>query len=88
GRYTIQTVRFIGNAALSSGGGLFLENCDALQGTGVVFESNSAEIGGAMYIAASGNTESEFSACVFARNKATDGGAIFVITGARVIFTS
>lgn len=72
-----RTIEFTHNTATMFGGAMFHENSSHLQVTGASFQSNEAEFGGAVFIDYFSNTESDFKACVFEGNKATDGGAVY-----------
>ena len=51
--------------------------------------SNKAWLGGAVYIAAVDDKQTEFRECVFESNAAADGGAVYLYTGPGVdIFTA
>ncbi|CAN0368846.1 unnamed protein product, partial [Laminaria digitata] len=77
-------IRFIGNAAVGLGGAMHIEDTHQLECTGVAFEQNSAQVGGALFVVSTGVTLTQFSACVFERNEAPDGGAVYLETGSGV----
>ncbi|CAM9686166.1 unnamed protein product, partial [Laminaria digitata] len=82
-------IRFIGNAAGGLGGAMHVVDTLELECTGVAFELNKAQVGGAIFVVATGVTLTQFSACVFERNEAPDGGAVYLETGSGVdTFTS
>ncbi|CAM9517492.1 unnamed protein product, partial [Laminaria digitata] len=77
-------IRFIGNAAVGLGGAMHIENTHQLECTGVTFELNSAQLGGAIYVVSTGVTLTQFNACVFEQNEAPEGGAMYLATGSGV----
>ncbi|CAM9637001.1 unnamed protein product, partial [Laminaria digitata] len=54
----------------------------------VLFKSNEASLGGAVYVLALLEKQTSFSGCVFEGNRAEDGGAVYFYTGPGIdIFT-
>lgn len=61
---------------------------DLLDISDVMYKSNEASLGGAVYIVGVEDRQTTFSSCVFENNKAADGGAVYLYTGPGVdIFT-
>lgn len=58
-----------------------LEESDKVQVRGVMFRSNGASLGGAVYISNAGDRHTLFSECVLEGNTAEDGGAVYLYTG-------
>ena len=54
---------------------------DLVDISNVMFMSNKASAGGAVYIAAVDDKQTKFSKCLFERNAAEDGGAVYLNTG-------
>lgn len=85
----IWSVRFIGNSALALGGAMELDEPKLLQVSGATFDSNSAPLGGAVYVVSVYDRQTNFDNCVFEGNEAEDGGAFYLYTGSGVdIFTA
>lgn len=77
----IGSATFIENTADSQGGAMYTVGADLLHFSGARFESNEAEFGGAIYVASTGDEQTEFTDCNFHGNEATDGGAVYLYTG-------
>lgn len=60
---------------------MHLTKCDQVQVSDVMFKSNEASLGGAVYILAVDNKQTIFSKCVLEGNTAEDGGAVYSNTG-------
>lgn len=75
------SVVFLDNSADGLGGAMFIQRANLLQVSNVVFQSNQAALGGAVYISAVEEKQTSFRACVFKHNKAGDGGAVYLYTG-------
>ena len=58
-----------------------IDEADVLDISNVMFMSNKASAGGAVYIAAVDDKQTKFSKCLFERNAAEDGGAVYLNTG-------
>lgn len=83
------TVAFVDNYAGGLGGAMFIEVAALLDVGDVLFKSNEASLGGAVYVLAVEDKHSRFSRCLFESNKAADGGAVYLYTGPGVdIFTA
>lgn len=66
-----------------------IEMCDQVQVSHVLFKSNKASLGGAVYIVAEDDKQTSFSDCVLEGNTAADGGAVYLNTGPGVdVFTA
>ena len=75
GRSTI----FTGNAAQSQGGAIFFDEPNEVNVSDVVFTSNTADCGGAIYMASPAySSVREYRNCMFEDNTATNGGAIYL----------
>lgn len=55
--------------------------CDHVQVSGVMFKSNGALLGGAVFTLAEDDKQTQFSECVLEGNTAADGGAVYLSTG-------
>ena len=75
---------FIGNSAISGGGAIWSMGPYIFQVSKAIFQSNGAELGGAIYVGSTNGIETEFSGCTFEGNEATDGGAVYLYTGTGV----
>ena len=75
------SVAFVGNYADGLGGAIYVEMADLLEVSDVIFRSNKASLGGAVYIAAEEDRHTIFCKCVFDSNEAADGGAVYLNTG-------
>ncbi|CAN0450815.1 unnamed protein product, partial [Scytosiphon promiscuus] len=83
------SIRFVNNSAGGLGGAILFEMCIQIQVSDVLFKSNQASLGGAVYILAEDDKETIFSDCVLEGNTAEDGGAVYLNTGPGVdIFTA
>lgn len=83
------SVAFIDNTAIEFGGAMRLFGSNTVQVSGVSFIANSAELGGAVYIALMNEKYTEFTASNFDGNRAADGGAVYLYTGTGVdVFSS
>ena len=59
-----------------------IDQAGLLEVSKVMFMSNKASLGGAVYVAAiEDEKQTIFSECVFERNEAADGGALYLYTG-------
>ena len=64
------------------------DDADLVDISNVMFMSNEASLGGAVYIAAVDDKQTKFGKCFFESNAAADGGAVYLNTGPGVdIFT-
>lgn len=81
-------VAFIENVATKGGGAIYLGGNILMQAGHATYRSNTAEFGGAIYVALAVDKLTEFSTCLFEGNQATDGGAVYLYTGTGLdIFT-
>lgn len=60
---------------------MFIQRADIVQISRVMFKSNEAALGGAIFATAVENHFTLFSECVFEGNRAADGGAVYLNTG-------
>lgn len=60
---------------------MFIQKADIVQVNHVMFQSNEAPIGGAVFIVAVEDKTTLFSECAFEGNSAADGGAVYLNTG-------
>lgn len=90
GDYTAYwSVAFIGSSAGGIGGAIHVDECEELEARNVMFLSNEASLGGAVYVTAVENKQTSFSGCVFEGNEAADGGGVYLYTGPGVdVFTA
>jgi LPXTG-motif cell wall-anchored protein len=84
GSGTLSSSTFTSNSSNNDGGAIWVENSGALQGTGLTFDDNTADNGGAVYVSTMGDTVS-FARSAFLGNNAIasvagdgNGGAIAV----------
>lgn len=76
-----RNVRFVDNFAGGSGSAILVQRCNQVEVSGVLFKSNEASLGGAVYILAEDNKHTLFSECLLEGNTAADGGAVYLNTG-------
>eukprot|EP00904_Undaria_pinnatifida_P012520 jgi/Undpi1/8399/HiC_scaffold_25.g10867.m1 len=81
---SVGNAEFIGNSAISGGGAIWSMGPYIFQVSKAIFQSNGAELGGAIYVGSTNGIETEFSGCTFEGNEATDGGAVYLYTGTGV----
>lgn len=68
---------------------MHVDECEVLEASNVMFKSNDASLGGAVYVATVENKETRFSGCVFEGKRAADGSAVYLYTGPGVdVFTA
>ena len=58
---------------------MYIGEADLLDTSNVMFMSNEASLGGAVYISAVDDKQTIFSKCFFESNEAADGGALALI---------
>ncbi|CAB1102169.1 unnamed protein product [Ectocarpus sp. CCAP 1310/34] len=73
---------FSDNSAVQSGGAMSLSQPTEVTLYGVLFVSNTADIGGAIALTSTGEEPTQFEACTctFDSNSAVDGGALYMST--------
>ena len=68
---------------------MYIGEADLLDTSNVMFMSNEASLGGAVYVSGVDDKQTIFSKCFFESNEAADGGAVYLNTGLGVdIFTA
>lgn len=72
---------FVDNYAGGLGGAIVFQKCEQVQVSDVLFDSNKASLGGAVYVLADDEKQTLFRDCVLEGNTAADGGAVYLYTG-------
>lgn len=75
------TISFTDNKSVLDGGAISLTDPIEFYITDTSFSSNQAGSGGAVSLSATEPTTGGFERCVFDRNLASNGGALYLITG-------
>lgn len=77
-----RNVTFSNNSAAAGGGAMLITAPDKLDLSGSRFYLNKAEFGGAVSLTSTKEETRFFEDCYFEENEATDGGALYLYTGA------
>ncbi|MEP5377022.1 MAG: hypothetical protein ABJQ14_14775, partial [Hyphomicrobiales bacterium] len=75
------SVVFVDNYAGGLGGAVLIAGSDQVQVSDVMFTSNEASFGGAVYIVTEDDKQTLFGDCVLEGNRAEDGGGVYLNTG-------